>query len=369
MSLPDILIVGGGVIGVACARSLAHRGHTVNVIEPGPKTGTASLAAAGMLAPLAEAVAEDPLLGMGVRARDLYHDLAPALLEETAIDIGLWTEGILQVTFRKVDASAVKNEVAWQRQSGFPAEWLSAGELRKRAPGISQDAIGAALAPEDGGLEPLALLDALTKSAESKNATILRGEVVEEVLIRDGRVDGVRTSSETRRAGAVIIAAGAWSGRIAGLPRPLSVEPIRGQMAALDWPTDEPRAIVYGAGGYVMQRRGEAIVGTTMEYVGFDTSVTPTGLRHLSMTMRRLYPALEAVEFKRTWSGFRPGTPDGRPILGPDPDVSGLWYATGHGRNGILLAALSGELLAQLYEGESPDLDLSAVDPARFWAS
>ena len=369
MSLPDIIIVGGGVIGASCARSLAHRGHSVTVIEPGPKTGTASLAAAGMLAPLAEAVPEDPLLGMGVRARDLYHDLAPALLEETAIDIGLWTEGILQVTFRKADASTLKSEVAWQRQRGFASEWLSAEELHEHAPGISPGAIGAALAPEDGGLEPLALLDALTKSAESRSASIVHGEMVEEVLIRDGHVDGVRTSGETRRAGAVIIAAGAWSGRIAGLPRPLSVEPIRGQMAAVAWPTDEPRAIVYGAGGYVMQRRGEAIVGTTMEYVGFDTNVTPAGLHHLSKTMGRLYPGLEAAEFTRTWSGFRPGTPDGRPILGPDPDVSGLWYATGHGRNGILLAALSGELLAQLYDGESPDIDLSPIDPARFWAS
>ncbi|MFQ5702571.1 MAG: glycine oxidase ThiO [Gemmatimonadales bacterium] len=369
MPSPDVIVVGGGVIGAACARSLAHDGLAVTVIEAGPKSGTASIAAAGMLAPLAETVAEDPLLGLGVRARDLYNELAPQLLEETGIDIGLWTGGILQVTFRKADAAAARSEIAWQRQSGFRAEWLSAEELQKHAPGVSQDAIGAALAPEDGGLEPLALLDALMKSAELKGTTLVRGESVQEVLRSDARVTGVRTSNQTYRSGDVVVAAGAWSGRITGLPRPLSVEPVRGQMAAVDWPTDEPPAIVYGAGGYVMHRQHEAIVGSTMEYAGFDASVTTAGLQHLSRTMGRLYPVLTGVEFKRTWAGFRPGTPDGRPIVGPDPDVTGLWYATGHGRNGILLAGLTGELLAQLHSGTPTDLDLSAIDPARFWSS
>ena len=122
MTQPDVLIVGGGVVGAACARALARRGATVTVVEAGPRPGSASLAAAGMLAPLAEAGPEDPMLGIAVRARDLYAELAPALLDETGIDIGLQKDGILEVAFNEEEVSAVRKEVAWQRQSGFTAE-------------------------------------------------------------------------------------------------------------------------------------------------------------------------------------------------------------------------------------------------------
>ncbi len=180
---------------------------------------------------------------------------------------------------------------------------------------------------------------------------------------------GIEAGSDTRPAGAVVLAAGCWSGRVGGLPRPLSVEPIRGQMAALPWPKDEPPAIVYGAGGYVLRRGKEALVGSTMEHAGFDPSVTEEGLQHIYRAMRRIYPALDPRDVTRTWAGLRPVTPDGRPMLGPDPTIPNLWYATGHGRNGILLAGLTGELLADLYAGEPVEYDLTPMEPGRFWRS
>ena len=367
MSQSDVLIVGGGVVGTACARALARRGATVTLVEAGPKPGSASLAAAGMLAPLAEAGPEDPLLGFGVRARDYYAELAPALLDETGIDIGLQKDGVLEVAFTEEEVAGVRGEVAWHRQCGFTAEWLSAEELKELAPGIAPDALGAAYALEDGALNPLALLQAFATSAKSAGVTIIRGEEVEQVLSVGSQVQGVRTSTQTRQAGAVLIAGGAWSGQLAGLPRPLSVQPIRGQMAAIQWPDNCREIIVYGAGGYVLPQAGGAVAGSTMENSGFDVTVTKAGRDHIRSVVKRLLPALGDVLFSRTWVGLRPCTPDGRPIIGADPDLSGLWYATGHGRNGILLAGYTGELLAQLHFGEDIEVDLSFVSPTRFW--
>ncbi len=369
MSVPEVLVVGGGVVGAACARALAHRGVTVMVVDAGPKSGVATQAAAGMLAPFAEAISEDPLLSLTVRARDWYRDVAQALWEETGIDIGLWTDGILQIAFTDAEAAEAKNAIAWQRQSGFAADWLSAEDLRERVPGIAEDAMGAVLAPEDGALEPIPLLAALLDSAEARGARLVKGERVEEVLFANGKVSGVRTTAERRSCAHLILAAGCWTGRIGGLPRPVSVEPIRGQMVALPWPNGEPPAVVYGAGGYVVYRGGEAIAGSTMEHVGFDTSVTPEGVRRILQSARRIYPALADAEVLRSWAGLRPGTPDGRPMLGRDPEIPNLWYATGHGRNGILLAGLTGEILGRLFLGETVEHDLEPLDPGRFWTA
>jgi glycine oxidase len=320
-----------------------------------------------MLAPLAEAGPEDPMLGLSVRARDFYADLAPALLEEAGIDIGLQYRGILEVAFSEDEVAGVKKEVAWHRQCGFAAEWLSAEEMRQLAPGIAPGALGAAYAPEDGALNPLALLQALTKSARDVGVEFLAGEEVKELLIEDCSVRGVRTSANDRAAEIVLVAGGAWSGQIAGLPRPLSVRPVRGQMASMTWPTECPEMIVYGAGGYVLPQAGGAVAGSTMENAGFNVTVTEAGLDHIRSVVKLLLPALGDVLFSRTWVGLRPCTPDGRPIIGPDPYFSGLWYATGHGRNGILLAGYTGELIAQLHFGEEIELDLSPVSPTRFW--
>ena len=369
MAVPEILIVGGGIVGAACARALAQRGVSVTVIDGGPEPGAATFAAAGMLAPFAEAVPEDPLLSLSVRARDLYHDLAPVLKQETGADIGLRTDGILQVAFTEEELAHAKNEAAWQRQSGFAADWLTPEELRQAAPGIAPDALGAVLAPEDGALDPVALHTALLDSAEARGATVARDEHVEEVIIEHETVAGARTANRLHRAGALVVAAGAWSGRLKGLPRPVSVEPIRGQMIALDWPDEEPRAIVYGCGGYVLRRGDEAIAGSTMEHVGFNASVTEDGVRRIHRVVDRLYPDLAGKPVRRSWAGLRPGTPDGHPMVGRDPSITNLWYATGHGRNGILLAAITGEILAQLYVGEEVEYDLAPLDPGRFWTT
>lgn len=369
MARADVLIVGGGIIGAACAYILTKRGLTVTMAEAGPRRGAATRAAGGMLAPLAEAGEGDPLLSLAVRARDYYSELAPALREESGIDIGLETDGILQVAFTDEEVGRAKSAVAWQRQSGFAAHWLSAEELRERAPGINPEVQGAVLTPEDGALAPERLHEALLAAAERRGASILRPDPVEEIRIEADRVQGARLKSGPQSAGAVVVAAGAWSGRIRGLPRPVSVEPMRGQMVALDWPADEPPAVVYGGEGYVLERDGTAIGGSTMEHTGFDAKVTTEGVARILRIVRRLYPALNTAPIRRQWAGLRPMTPDGRPIVGRDPAVQNLWYATGHGRNGILLAALTGEIVARLLADEEVEYDLAPMDPGRFWSA
>jgi glycine oxidase len=316
---------------------------------------------------LVEAKSDDPMLALSVRARDRYSELAPVLQAETGIDIGLWAGGILTVAFSEEELDHLKEEVAWQRQQGHRAEWLTPEEIRNRHPGISPEILGGVLAVEDGALDPVALTEAMLKSALARGANLLQGERVDELVIRDRQLTAVRTPTRTISTGAVLIAAGCWSGRISGLPRPLSVEPVRGQLVAFDWPAGEPAGIVYAAQGYLLQRGREAIAGTTVEHVGFDPAVTEAGTASIVATARRVFPALAAKPVLRRWAGLRPGTPDGRPLVGRDPEIPNLWYATGHGRHGILLAAITGEIIASLFAGEKPPYDLSPLNPGRFW--
>lgn len=368
MAQPDVIVVGGGVVGAACAHALAHRGVAVTILEPGPEAGAATPAAAGMLAPFAETRPDDPMLALAVRARDLYAELVPPLEEATGREVGFRTEGIAQLALGEHEVEALKDAVTWQRQAGFPVEWLSVEEVRGLLPGVGPTILGAALAPEDGGLDPAALRLALLECAQRQDhGATLVAEPAEQILFDGERVSAVRTPSRTFSSDAVVVAAGCWSGRIRGLPRSIPVEPVRGQILCLAWPDGEPPAIVYAGSGYVMERGGEAIAGSTMERVGFDASTTPDGIIRIRETATRIYPALADAEPRRTWAGLRPVTPDSRPIIGLDPRVPNLWYATGHGRNGILLAAMTGQLIAQQYAGDEIEYDLTPVAPSRFW--
>lgn len=167
-------------------------------------------------------------------------------------------------------------------------------------------------------------------------------------------------------AGNVVLAAGAWTGLLQGLPRAISVRPVRGQMAALPWPHDIARAIVYHKDSYLLARAGEAIIGSTMEDAGFNPEVTAGGMAQIFSATMALCPSLLRAKVRRSWAGLRPMTSDALPVIGAEPLLEGLWYATGHGRNGILLAGITGVLIRQLLEHEPPTIGLEAFDPGRF---
>lgn len=361
----DVVVVGAGPVGAACARELALAGRRVQVLDAGEEQGQAWRAAAGMLAPQIEASPDDPLLELGLAAREHYRPLAEALRETTGLDIGLWQEGIAAVAATEVEAAELRSRVAWQRQQGLLSDWLDAEEVETRWPWL-RPVEGALWAAHEGALDPEKLVRALLADAERLGGTVTHDRVTA-VERRGEQVTGVVGRRGRYAAGDVIVAAGAWSGTLDGLPRPLSVAPVRGQMAALPWPKGAHRAIVYGRDCYLVARGDEAIAGSTMESVGFRPEVTEEGQATVLAAAAALCPALAGAPVRRAWAGLRPMTPDGLPIMGREPRLGGLWYATGHGRNGILLAGLTGLLLRQLLEGEPPAEDLGAFAPERFW--
>jgi glycine oxidase len=325
------------------------------ICEPGPDPAAASAASAGILGPQIER-ADEMLRRFGLRARDRYEGLAASLLETTGIDIGLWREGIASLAFEEAEAERLRDAVAHQRQAGLRCDWL-------RFPATAP-CLGALFAPEDGAVDAPALTRALREDAKRLGARTFSTRVnrINTIL---GRVTGVEIPAGKIKAEHVIIAAGAWSTQIQHLPRHLPIEPVRGQMAAAPWPADMPRTVLYYDHGYVLARSGEAIFGSTMEQVGFDGRVTDAGVREIVAAARRLLPGLPAKP-TRTWAGLRPLTPDGRPIVGPDPEVRGLWYATGHGRNGVLLAGLTGDVIGDLVATGSTEVEIASLAPERF---
>lgn len=360
----DIIVVGGGAIGAACARELAVAGRRVLMVEPGTEIGQAWRAAAGMLAPQIEADGTDPLLELGLAARDHYDHLAAALLETTGTDVGLWREGIARVATEEAEAAALQEKVRWQRRQGYGTAWLDRDEVKGRWPWVGA-AVGALWAPRDGAIDPGQLVGALHADAQRLGTTILRDSATG-ILTGAAGVEGVTTKSDRYSAPDVVVAAGAWSGLIQGMPRTLPIKPVRGQMAAVPWPQRLQRAILYHRDCYVMTRGREAILGSTMEYAGFDSEVTPAGLAHILAGTMALCPGLMRAKIRRSWAGLRPLTPDGLPIIGKEPSLRGLWYATGHGRNGILLAGLTGLIMAQLIGGATPAQNLRPFSPERF---
>jgi glycine oxidase len=336
----------------------------VLILEPGGERGQAWRAAAGMLAPQIEADENDRLLRLGLAGRDHYPPLMAALQETTGIDSGLWLEGIARVAGTEVEAAELRAKVAWQREQGLSCDWLGGDEVRRRWPWLGPTA-GALWADRDGALDPASLVRALVADAQRLGAILVADQAMK-LDGKDGRITGVTGTVDRYSAGDVVLAAGAWSSLVEGLPRELPVRPVRGQMVALPWPAAVPRAIVYNKDCYLLARGGEAVVGSTMEEAGFRPEVTPEGIVSLMRTVMSLCPGLVRAKIRRSWAGLRPMTPDGLPIIGGEPRLEGLWYATGHGRNGILLAGITGVLVRQLVERETPDVGLQAFGVDRF---
>ncbi|MGH7613196.1 MAG: glycine oxidase ThiO [Gemmatimonadales bacterium] len=364
VSTTQVAVVGGGVIGAACARAAAQRGLPVTLFAPGPDVAAASAASAGMLAAQIEPH-DDQLLPLAVRGRSLYEHLAATLKDTTGINIRFQRTGIASVAFAEHEAAALQDRAAAQRQRGLPCDWLEAAEVHERWPGIAPQALGALFAPEGGCLDPATLTAALLADARRLGAAVVPEGVVRVALTR-GRVSGVVTKDATVPAENVVLAAGAWSARIGGLPRPLPIEPVRGQLVATPWPEGLAPVILHHDHAYLLPRGTEAILGSTMERAGYDARTTNQGTADIRAAAERLCPAICPMPTRRVWAGLRPMTPDGRPILGADPDMVGLWYATGHGRNGILLAAITGEILGDLLATGRTDVDISQFSVGRF---
>lgn len=361
----DVVIVGGGLIGCALAAELAARGRSVTVLERAEPGTEASGAAAGMLTPQSEARARDAFFELGLESRELYPAWARGLAEETGVDVGYRKTGLLHCRF-ETDAMPAAQTFAWQHAAGLPVLARRREDLVAEAGGrISPEVRDAALFPDEAAVDPRRLTRAAWLSAVRRGAVVRTGTAVLGFRIEKGICRGVDTESGPVEAGTIVDAAGAWAAFEGRLPLPLPVEPVRGQIVELSLPGQLLETIVASDDVYLVPRPdGTVLLGSTAERVGFQKAVTAEAVARLIAAATRLVPALGQARFVTAWSGLRPGTPDGLPVLGGSP-VEGLFFAAGHFRNGILLAPATARILADLLTG-GPPRDLSAFSIERF---
>ena len=360
---PAVAIIGAGVIGLSIAWRLAQRGAAVTVFDQGAAGAGASHAAAGMLAICAEAEpGEETLVALGRASQALWPDFAREVEEAAGQTVDLRTEGTLLLALTADDQARLQHRLVFQNSLGLPIEWISGGEARRREPHLAPGIAGAVLSPEDHQVDNRKLVTALRVAAERAGVTICEHCSVQRIVISGGRATGVALADGTQvAADAVVLAAGAWSRRIEGLPadaRP-PVRPVKGQMLALRMDPSAPLIthVLWAPGAYLAPRYdGRLIVGATVEERGFDATLTAGGVLALLEATWRALPAVEELPIDEMWVGHRPGSRDDAPILGPSA-VEGLVYATGHYRNGILLTPVTADAIARLV------LDC-AVDPA-----
>jgi len=358
-----VAIIGAGVVGLGIAWRLAARGVAVDVFDRGAAGAGATHAAAGMLAACAEAEpGEEALVALGRESQARWPAFAAELKAASGIDVELRREGTLDVALTADDQARLMHHLTFQQKLDLPVQWISAAEARRREPHLAGKLAGAIWSPQDHQVDNRKLALALRGAAQAAGARINEHQPVAEIINNGRRVDGIALADGRRvAADAVVLAAGAWSRRIAGLPAPLlpPVRPIKGQMLALRMEQSAPLVthVLWGPGIYLVPRLdGRLIVGGTVEEKGFDTTLTAGGLLTLLEAAWRVVPAIEELPIDEMWVGHRPGSRDDAPILGPAP-IEGLIYATGHHRNGILLAPVTADAIARLV------LD-GSIDPA-----
>ena len=334
-----VAIVGGGVMGCATALALTGRGAEVVLLERAVPGAEASSAAAGILGAQAELHGRQDEAALFLRAREGWPSWAAELREASGIDVGWRRSGVLRIARTDEERAQVTQEVAWQRERGMRAEVLEASRAREVEPQLTEDAVAAAHFPDDAQVDPPALLRALMAAiALDRQATIRSGTTVERLLVEGDRCVGVKLDDGELRADATVLAAGSWSSLVPGVPAAVpAVRPVRGQMVLLDERPPRLRTIVFGAGGYVVPRGdGRVLCGSTTEHVGFRREVTAGGVHAILASALACAPSLASAQLAGTWCNFRPHAEKGA-LVGASP-LEGLFLATGHYRNGILLA-------------------------------
>ncbi|MEG5053651.1 MULTISPECIES: glycine oxidase ThiO [unclassified Microcoleus] len=357
-SSKDILIIGGGIIGLSLAVELKLRGASVAVLTADSKPPTAR-AAAGMLAPQAERITPSPMLDLCLQSRALYPAWVEQLEDITGLKTGYWRSGIL--------APVCQNEPQEKPLlSNLNSQWLDRDTVRQHQFGLGQEVMGGWWYPDDAQVDNRALFRTLQAATKELQIEIIQGNAGE--IIRQGnRVVGIETTAGKLQADRYVLAAGAWSEQLLNVP----VFPRKGQMLSVCVPEDcgviQPlQTVLFGTGIYIVPRQdGRIIIGATSENVDFTPGNTPAGMHTLLAGAIKLYPELQNYPILEFWWGFRPATTDELPILGASA-WENLTWATGHYRNGILLAPVTAKLLADLIWNQKSEPLLAAFHYSRF---
>ncbi|MGM9383497.1 glycine oxidase ThiO [Streptomyces antibioticus] len=374
----DVLVVGGGIIGLVTAWRAAQRGLVTTVVDPAPGGGAAQVAA-GMLAAVTELHhGEQTLLGLNLASAHRYPDFVAELTELTGQDVGHRRCGTLAVALDADDRAHLRELHALQTRSGLDSQWLSGRECRRLEPMLAPGVRGGLRVDGDHQVDPRRLAAALVTACERTGVTLHRAWA-ERLSVTGGRATGVVTDDGTElAAGQVVLAGGSLSGRLTGVPEQVRppVRPVKGQVLRLAVPpryapflNRTVRAVVRGSHVYLVPREnGELVAGATSEELGWDTTVTAGGVYELLRDAHELVPGITELPLTETRAGLRPGSPDNAPLLGPT-ELDGLLLATGHHRNGVLLTPVTGDALAHaLTTGELPD-EARPFTPRRFGAA
>lgn len=351
----DVLVIGCGLVGLGCAVAAALRGFNVAVVGEA-RVGAASLAAAGLLAPSIERE-DGHATDFGIAARDRYPAYVDWLKEQTGIDVPINRDGIIQVALSEAGVRGLRRDLP------DSAEWLDQKRLVELEPALSHG-LGGVLHPLDGYVDNVRLYEAVRRAADRDKRVTLIADTVTHIGWSSSTAGANGTAGTTYRAERVVLAAGAWTPMITGLPRSIPVEPLRGQMIA--YAGSPLRRAVYGPTGYVVPRAARTLVGATSEQAGFESITTPEGVARLRRTAAEILPRFADVEPVDAWSGLRPMAADQQPIIGIDPEEPRLIYATGHSRNGVLMTPLTGDCVASLLLGEPTPADISSFGITRF---
>lgn len=364
----DVVVIGGGLIGCAVAGELARRGLQVTVVEEREPGFGASGAAAGMLSPLSESSGPGAFLSLAVSSLALYDEFVAQLREATGIEIEYRRSGKLEVACDDEAEASLRRAYEWRRAGGHESVWLTGAEARSLEPALSSQVQAGLFNANDYQVENQQLTRAAWVAAARVGVRFRTNERVTGVEVAGGKVTGVTLASGGRlAAGCVVVAAGCWSGQLRGLPRPLPLKPIRGQIVVLERCPPPLSRVVTGGRCYIVPRAGgRVLIGATAEDAGFAVQTTGGGVHRLLGAALTLIPELADAAVVELRAGLRPGTPDGLPILGPDPQVSWLFYSTGHYRNGILLAPITARLLAEAITTGTTSTSLAPFAAERF---
>ncbi len=365
---PDVVIVGAGAIGASIGYSLTKAGARVMLLDRGDVGAQATQASAGMLIPLSESGGPGPFTDLAMESVRLYPALDAELYDRTGVDIGFRPAALLRVALDELEEHALRARRAWQERAGIQVAWLDPASALEVEPGLTPEVRAALYYANDHQVNPLALARALTRAAVDRGMVLRERTPVDGLCLTGDRAVGIRSGSETISAGEVVLATGAWSSTWGeALRMAIPVRPVRGQIVALETRGSALRTVVFSDAGYLVSKpEGLTYVGTTEEEAGFDARPTAAGVAGLLAVVPRLVPGLAAATFSHAWAGLRPGTPDGLPLLGRVPGWQGVTLATGHFRNGILLAPVTGTVIADLLRLQRPRMALEAFDPARF---